>query len=196
MALYDDTTIVVYQAYRRSIGEYAVAHQRFGGDFNFDRMSWIKPNFLWMMYRCGWATKADQECVLAVRILRHGFEQILKEAVHSSFDSQIYASNALWAAELKASPVRLQWDPDHDPRGAKMSRRAIQLGLSGAVLRSYATEWIVQIDDVTEFVTDQHQHAQSNHWDMLQVPIERPYLPASAQTAARLGLSSHVENAS
>src|SRR5439155_1072965 len=61
-----DDTIVVYQAYRPSITEHAVRHQRFGGgDFSFSRMSWVKPSFLWMMFRSGWATKVGQEVVLA-----------------------------------------------------------------------------------------------------------------------------------
>lgn len=61
LAQFDEDSIVVYQAYRSSIALYAVANQRFGGDFSYNRMSWIKPNFLWMMYRSGWATKEGQE---------------------------------------------------------------------------------------------------------------------------------------
>ena len=54
---------------------------RFGGpDYNPDRMSWIKPNFMWMMYRCGWAQKTNQERVLAIRITKEGFEDILSKA--------------------------------------------------------------------------------------------------------------------
>ena len=34
-----------------------------------------------MMYRCGWATKQNQERVLAVRITRDGFEEILANAL-------------------------------------------------------------------------------------------------------------------
>ena len=45
LAQYDDT-LVVYQAYRPSIGRYAAEHGAFGGDFSYSRMSWIKPNFL------------------------------------------------------------------------------------------------------------------------------------------------------
>jgi hypothetical protein len=64
LAQYDAESIFVYQAYRPSIALYAVEHQSFGGpDFSYTRMSWIKPNFLWMMYRCGWAAKAGQERV-------------------------------------------------------------------------------------------------------------------------------------
>ncbi|MBY0458405.1 MAG: DUF4291 domain-containing protein [Gemmataceae bacterium] len=48
LAQFDDESVIVYQAYNVAIGRYAVEHGAFGGDFSFDRMSWIKPNFLWM----------------------------------------------------------------------------------------------------------------------------------------------------
>lgn len=72
LAHYDDTTIVVYQAYRPAIAEFAVRHGHLGGEFRLNRMSWIKPGFLWMMHRSGWATKPDQERILAVRLPRGG----------------------------------------------------------------------------------------------------------------------------
>ena len=57
---------------------YPLLDCRFGGDkFSFSRMSWIKTNFLWMMFRCGWATKPGQECVLTVRLSHDGFNTIL-----------------------------------------------------------------------------------------------------------------------
>ena len=63
LAHYDETSVIVYQAYRPSIARYAVEHGRFGGhDFSFNRMSWIKPNFLWMMYRCGCAGPSSTAC--------------------------------------------------------------------------------------------------------------------------------------
>ncbi len=67
LAQHDAETVVVYQAFRPSIAEFAVRAGRFGGEFSLTRMSWIKPNFLWMMYRSAWATKEGQERVLAVR---------------------------------------------------------------------------------------------------------------------------------
>ncbi|WP_390624194.1 DUF4291 family protein [Fodinicola feengrottensis] len=56
-AAYDDDTIIVYQAYASAIAEPAVTAQAFVPPFKIERMTWIKPSFLWMMYRCGWATK-------------------------------------------------------------------------------------------------------------------------------------------
>src|SRR3954463_12412875 len=92
LAQFDATTIVVYQAYRPSIARFAVEHQQFGGEFSFSRMSWIKPNFLWMMYRAGWATKEGQEHILAVRLRRTFFDGLLRQVVPSGFDSRRYAT--------------------------------------------------------------------------------------------------------
>jgi hypothetical protein len=69
IAQFDDEGIIVYQAYRPEIGNFAATHGYFGGEsFRLTRMSWIKPNFLWMMYRCGWAQTEGQEVVLAIKI--------------------------------------------------------------------------------------------------------------------------------
>ena len=48
----NEDSIVVYQAYKKNIAEFAVKNQILGGpEFSYNRMSWIKPNFLWMMFR-------------------------------------------------------------------------------------------------------------------------------------------------
>ena len=100
---------------------------RFGGDhFSFSRMSWIKPNFMWMMYRSRWGTKPYQDRVLAVRITRAGFDHILSLAY--TWETKKVAGTK------EPTLVRLQWDPDHDPRGDKLRRRAIQLGLRREVI--------------------------------------------------------------
>src|SRR2546426_7893609 len=72
LAQFDAETVLVYQAYRPAIGRFAAQQQRFGGEFGLNRMSWVKPNFLWMMYRSGWGTKEGQEVTLAVRLWRGG----------------------------------------------------------------------------------------------------------------------------
>ena len=52
LAQFDDESVVVYQAYKPAIGQFAAKNGYFGGEWSLSRMSWIKPNFLWMMYRC------------------------------------------------------------------------------------------------------------------------------------------------
>jgi len=191
LAQFDDDTIIVYQAYRPEIGHFAAQHGYFGGAFRLNRMSWIKPNFLWMMYRSGWGTKHGQEVTLAVRLRRSAFETILSQAVHSAFQPAIYASEAEWAQAVEQSAVRLQWDPDHGPSGAPVARRAIQLGLRAAVLRRYAREWIVEIEDISEFVSQQRQLAQSpDTYSQLITPQEKVYAVTDQKIAARIGLSA------
>jgi len=62
-AQYDRQCIRVYQAYNSTIAKEAIALQTFGKAFNLNRMTWIKPSFLWLMYRSNWGTKKNQECI-------------------------------------------------------------------------------------------------------------------------------------
>jgi hypothetical protein len=171
---YDKESIIVYQAFNNSIADYGIKNQTFGGDaFSFNRMTWIKPNFLWMMYRAGWATKTNQERILAIRIKKEGFTEILKEAVHSTYKPDIYKSYEFWKKELESSDVRLQWDPEHDPYGEKKERKALQLGLKGSVLEKYCSDLILEIYDLTDFVKNEKTKLDSSGIETLIVPVER-----------------------
>jgi hypothetical protein len=187
MAQADTASVVVYQAFSPEIADYAVNNQRFGGPFSFTRMSWIKPNFLWMMFRSGWATKHGQERVLAVRIERSFFDGVLSKAIHSNFEPNRFQSREQWREQLHSSEVRLQWDPDHDPSGAPVERRAIQLGLRGSVLKKYATSAIVSLLDITDFVVSQRANAVAPY-ERLETPLERPFVPQDATIYRSVGL--------
>ena len=185
LAHHDAETIVVYQAYRPAIGLYAVEHGRFGGpDFSFQRMSWIKPNFLWMMYRCCWGTKAGQEVVLGLRIRRVFFDNIVAQAVASTFQPAHHGTREAWQAAVESSDVRLQWDPDHDPLGGKLARRAVQLGLRGRTLEAFATKEIIEVIDMSDFVAAQRDRAQTEDSE-LRTPVESIYLPECSTQAAQ-----------
>ena len=192
LAQFDEETIVVYQAYRSSIGRFAVENQFFGGEFSYTRMSWIKTNFLWMMYRSGWGAKPDQEVTLAVRLKRSFFEQVLENAVASTYNPDRYDSQDEWKHRGARSDVRLQWDPDHDPVGRKQERRAVQLGLRGDTLAEYGKDAIVDIVDVSDFVAKQRAAAHG-HFERLVTPSERVYTPWSAMAAANVGLTPSDE---
>ena len=190
LAQFDGESIVVYQAYKPAIGRFAVENGFFGGGFSLDRMSWIKPNFLWMMYRSGWGAKPGQETVLAVRISRAGFDTILSQAVHSSFDADRYGTEEKWGEALGRHAVRLQWDPDHTPHGHKEERRAIQLGLKGDILAKYAREWIVSIEDISGFCREQAAHVDARRMTELLTPREDVYPVTNAETARRIGVDA------
>lgn len=168
--------IIVYQAYNPAIARFAVENQFFGGShYSYGRMSWLKPNFLWMMYRCGWAAKENQERVLAIWIKKTDFNAILKEAVFSSYKSEQYTNQEEWKNELANKEVRLQWDPDHDPHGNKQERKAIQLGLKGKILKRFGTEMITRIEDITDFVKTQKSILKEKGIENLVVPKEWVY---------------------
>ena len=179
LAQYDADSVVVYQAYRPAIGRFAAQRGFFGGEFSYNRMSWVKPNFLWMMYRSGWGTKEGQEVTLAVRIRRAAFDALLGAAVASSFDPAIHSSEPEWRRKVAESDVRLQWDPDHDPAGRPLERRAVQLGLRGAMLAKYGRDWIVDIEDISDFVAGQRAVLAQSGADALITPREDVY-PAAA----------------
>lgn len=176
MAQYDEDKIIVYQSYRKEIGNFAVKHQYFGGGFSLERMTWIKPNFLWMMFRNGWGTKEGQESVLAIHLKMDAFKNYLKNAVYSSYNEKLEISREEWQNQVKESSVRLQWDPDHDPFGNKLERRAIQIGLRNDFIKSFAKEDLLFIEDISDFVKEQHPFVLNDDLDNLVLPEEKPLL--------------------
>jgi hypothetical protein len=188
LAHYDEQTIVVYQAYRPSIGRHAAEHGTFGNGFSYERMSWIKPNFLWMMYRSDWGRAEGQEVVLAIRLRRQFFDELLAQAVPSSYVAEMYPTRDEWHDALRRSSVRLQWDPDHLPTGEKCVRRAIQLGLRGAALGAYGKSETLEIADVSPFVAEQRSNAPTWHDGRLLTPVGRVYVPTDLRVSAKIGL--------
>lgn len=180
---FDDETVVVYQAYGPAIADPALAAQRFAPPFSRDRMTWVKPSFLWMMYRCGWATKPGQERVLAVRVTRSGFEEALSRASLSHYDAELHASHDEWQQRLAAAPVRVQWDPERDAALKPLPWRSLQLGLGRAVVPSYVDDWVVGLEDVTEHA---HRLRDLPPAERTDLPVERPY-PLPAGLAAVIG---------
>jgi len=189
-----DNLIVVYQAFSMTTAKYAVTHQKLGGTaYSFNRMSWIKPNFLWMMYRSGWAQKDNQQRILAFWIKKNFFDELLSQSVVSSFDASFYEDQNSWREAIANSHVRLQWDPDHDPYGAPLTRRALQLGLRGPVLQTFACESIEYVEDITPFVHEQFVNIQEETLDTLIVPHERVYTTGDSEISKRIGLSKLID---
>lgn len=187
-ARYSDTTITVYQAYPPQLAEAALAAGRFVAPFSRDRMTWIKPSFLWMMYRCGWATKPGQERVLAIEITRAGFEWALEHSCLSHFDPSCHPDRDTWAQQVKTSPVRVQWDPERSLRLGPLGYRSVQIGLSGPAVARYVEQWTTGITDITTSVRDMHELVRAGDTTAATalLPTERPY-PLPSRLAATIG---------
>lgn len=187
-AVFDDETIRVYQAYSAPIAEAAVAAGRFVAPFKRDRMTWIKPSFLWMAYRCGWATKPGQERVLAIDVTRTGFAAALADAAIAHHDPTVHRDHDTWRAEVAARPVRIQWDPERDLHHRPLDHRSIQIGIGGTAVASYVDAWTVRITDVTEQFREVGALVASHRVDdaAALLPPERPY-PLDPIVGARIG---------
>ena len=153
-AIYDNSTIIVYQAYNKTIATSAVENNKFVEPFNFNRMTWIKPSFLWMMERSGWGQKPDQEHILAIKIKRKSFEFALNNSVLSSPDKKVYTSAEEWKERLKKAKIRIQWDPERNINGGKLEYRSIQIGISHYFVNDYNNDWIVEIRDITNLAKE------------------------------------------
>ncbi|WP_240038803.1 MULTISPECIES: hypothetical protein [Okeania] len=60
------------------------------------------------------------------------------------------------------SSIRLQWGLDHNPMGE--------------TLRKYSRDWIVKIENITEFVQHQCIYRKDSKWTYLITPKENVYL--------------------
>lgn len=176
-ATYNDKTVRVYQAYSDTIADSALEHGTFvAPPFKMERMTWIKPSFLWMMYRAGWGYKDDgQKRILAIDITHEGFAWALAHSCPSHPDPGM--SHEEWERLKSRSPVRIQWDPERDLLLRPQEHRAIQIGLSGEAVRLYANEWIQQITDITSLAHDIHSLVSNEELSEARnhLPIEQVY---------------------
>ncbi|MFJ5543398.1 DUF4291 domain-containing protein [Micromonospora chalcea] len=180
-AAFTADTVTVYQAYPPEIADAALRAGRFVPPFKRERVTWIKPSFRWMMYRCGWALKPGQERVLAVDVSRTGFEWALRHACLSSYDPRLHPDREAWRRGLRASPVRVQWDPERSLRLAPLPYRSLQVGLSGEAVHRYVDEWVLGLTDVTGLARSVHGRLTDGDeaGAAALVPVEQPYpLPA------------------
>jgi len=177
-ALYDKNTITVYQAFNNQVADSALKAQTFVPPFfKMDRMTWIKPSFLWMMYRSDWGTKENQERILEIKILRSGFDWALNNSCPSHFDQQSNEAFERWNKRVKNTSVIIQWDPERDIYLNRLPYRSIQVGLRNEALESYIYKWIVSITDISLKCQNLKELIDKNSKSTIQnlLPIENEY---------------------
>ncbi len=173
-AQYDRQYIRVYQAYNSVIAKEAIALQTFEENFNINRMTWIKPSFLWLMYRSNWGTKKNQECILALDIYQTKFNELLEKAVLTSPDSTSY-TGLQWEKAFNEATVYCQWDSDRNINGNAINRAAIQIGLKGNTLRDFLNTSIYCITDLTPLVRKWNEQRKNGKLDSKNLPVEKIY---------------------
>lgn len=187
---YGRDTIVIYQSYNEQIAKSAVMNQKFSAPFSFNRMTWIKPSFLWMMERSNYGQKSGQECTLAIHIKREAWEKALSKAVLTSPEKRVYPNPGTWEKEFKKAEVHVQWDPERNIKGNKLAYRSIQVGISRYLIEEFNNEWIVKIEDYTPLVKKILNLTKLGEYDKAKklLPIEKLY-PLPAELALTIGVS-------
>ncbi|MBJ8551825.1 DUF4291 domain-containing protein [Acinetobacter bereziniae] len=184
-----DSTIRVYQAFSDELASLAVKHHSFKDNphFKMTRMTWIKPSFLWMMYRAGWGNKDNkQQKILAIDISKEGFDWALAHSCSSH--KPITISTDEWNIVKSKTPVRVQWDPERNLLLEPLKYRTIQIGLSGIAVEHYINKWITGIIDITEEAKEisnlvvQHKFKEAS----LLLPNESIYIPDQTIEVAKL----------
>lgn len=166
---FDDNSVVVYQAFRRSTVVEAQALGTFGRGFGFERTSWIKPSLGWIVHRTRHASRRRMDGVARIRLCRKAFDALLLESVETKPRG---LSEDDWRRRFQRARVIHQWDPDRALDGRPLDRRALQLGLRGReVLQPYVDEWIRSVTDVTEAV----RALRSDSTRPPELPEERIY---------------------
>jgi hypothetical protein len=188
-ASFDRSSIVVYQAFNDDIADAAISAQSLVAPFSLNRMTWIKPSFLWLMERSGWATKSNQTRILAIRISREGWEQALAQAALTSFEPSVHASPKTWRTQFESAQVHVQWDPERSIRGKKLEHRAIQVGVSRHLINEYVSTWIQGIEDKTSFADKIRRMRIAGKYSAAKslLPRETEY-PVSSELAKNLGI--------
>ncbi|EGC34877.1 hypothetical protein DICPUDRAFT_34288 [Dictyostelium purpureum] len=181
-AVYDDETVRVYQAYKATIADDAIKNQRFteASGWKQDRMTWIKPSFCWMLYRSGYATKHNQERILAIDIKRSAFEWILENHI----DSTETAKSSIPSEKKK---IVVQWDPERNFKIGKIDGcgdvRSIQIGIKAVKTKEYNEDWIVRIQDVTDLAHQIKELVELKDFEKANalLPNERIYKPKNVR---------------
>ncbi len=190
-ANYNQHTITVYQAYNDTIANVAVRDGRFGAPFSFNRMTWIKPSFMWMMERSNWGLKKDQQRILAVRIKRTFFDALLEQAVLTTPEAHVYPHAGIWEELFTQANVYVQWDPERSINGKKLEHRSLQLGISRNLISQFNEDAIVAIDDLTPLVRKCHNLLINGKITQAKsfLPSEKIY-PVSVAARKALGMKN------
>ncbi|EFL8129290.1 DUF4291 domain-containing protein [Escherichia coli] len=188
---YNQHTITIYQAYNDAIADVAVRDGRFGAPFSFNRMTWIKPSFMWMMERSNWGLKKDQQHILAIRIKRTFFDTLLEQAVLTTPEAYVYPHAGIWETLFAQANVYVQWDPERSINGKKLEHRSLQLGISRNLISQFNEDAIVAIDDLTPLVRKCHNLLINGKTTQAKsfLPPEKIY-PVSAAARKALGMKN------
>lgn len=188
-ALFDQNAIAVYAAFDSSIANIAVARQQLLPPFSYDRMTWIKPSFLWLMYRSNWAQQPGMDRILRIWVGRKEWDNALREAILTTPEPHVYPDAKQWRQFADKARIKVQWDPERDIRNQRLQHKSIQVGITAALSEQYAKQWIRRIEDLTPLTHQIRNLVFQGKYNAAEalLPAENAY-PVDAKMAKALGM--------
>lgn len=183
---YDEAGVYVYQAFKPKTVQIAAKLGTFGKGFGFERTSWIKPSFGWVLRRTKYGTKNRMQAIAKIKLSHESFQLILNQSVQAHWDNHVFEKESEWAASLNKSDVVHQWDPERDLVGRRLDRQAIQIGIRGQIIRKYVSDFIIGVEDVSALAHEIGRLNKVGSENFPELPLEKEY-PISDELFMRLG---------
>ncbi|MEO1451778.1 MAG: DUF4291 family protein [Bacteroidota bacterium] len=183
---YDETGVYMYQAFKPAIVAVAVEKGTFGKGFGLDRITWIKPSFCWVLRRSKYGTKNRMQAIARIKISHEAFLEILSQSIETHWNETIYPQETHWENALKHSDVIHQWDPERDIEGKRLDRQAIQIGIRGEVIRTYVSDYILGVEDLSPLVQSIREIKKKGGHTFPEIPTEKEY-PLPEKLFEKLG---------
>lgn len=183
---FDEEGVYVYQAFKPKTVQIAVELGTFGKGFTFERTSWIKPSFGWVLRRTKYGTKNRMQGIAKIKMRHQAFEEILDQSIESHWNKALFDQEDSWSKALNKSDVIHQWDPERDLVGRRLDRQAIQIGIRGKVIRKYVSDDILGVEDVSDLAHEIGQIIKKGSEKFPEVPQEKEY-PISESLFRKLG---------
>jgi hypothetical protein len=171
-ATFDERTVLVWQAHTPEVAAAAVADGRYGPRICWsERSTRFRLSLPALLDRNGWGTAPGRECILGVRVLREGFDALLRQAVHDAMEPELYPSRNAWHLARRYANVCIAWHADVDPAGNALEWETLRVEVRDHALKRFVREWVVGIEDWTPWVRANRPLVERS----LPVPAIAPY---------------------
>ena len=193
---FDEEGIFVYQAFKPKIVQVAVKLGTFGKGFGLDRITWIKPSLCWVLRRTKYGTKNRMQAIARIKIAHEAFKEILQQSIETHWNKTLFPQQENWQRAINKSDVIHQWDPERDIMGKRLNRQAIQIGIRGKVIKKYVSDYIINVEDISDLVHEIGKVRKNNSNKYPDIPIEKEYR-LSNELFVKLGCEkTHLRNLS
>lgn len=185
-ANYDEAGVYMYQAFKPATVKIAAELGTFGKGFGFDRLTWIKPSFAWLLRRSKYGTKNRMKGIAKIKIAHSAFLEILEQSIETHWNQKLYSNEDNWQKAINNSDVIHQWDPERDLVGKRLNRQSIQIGIRGEVIKKYVSDYILGVEDISELAHEIGRLKKSGANTFPSLEEEKVY-EISAELFLRLG---------